>query len=141
MLKDLKVMNHFSFQIPLPETASIFAYTPKHHSESKKKKKIKHKFESFTYYQLPESKVKILFINDESFIDQGEYPFTDPSGKERKFSEINGKRLKITEAAYIGHVNDDLIIKKMEGVTLGQDGLEVETVDDKFEVIKLSNFL
>jgi hypothetical protein len=64
-----------------------------------------------------------LFTDDNTFVDQGEYPFTDPSGKQRLFSEISGKRLKITEAAYIGHVEDNLIIKKMDGVKLGADGL------------------
>jgi len=27
-----------------------------------------------------------LFLNDETFIDQGVYPFTDPDGKIRQFS-------------------------------------------------------
>lgn len=95
-------------------------------SESKKKKKIKNKFDNFTYYEDHETKAqyKILFLSDDTFIDQGVFPFTEPSGNIRKFSELNAKRVKVTEAAYIGHINDELIIKKIEGVKLGQNGTE-----------------
>lgn len=63
-------------------------------------------------------------------MDQGVAPFTEPSGQVRKFAELNARRLKVTEAAYIGHVGEELIIKKMEGVKLGENGTEFETVND-----------
>lgn len=34
------------------------------------------------------------------------YPFTEPEGKIKNFSDLSVKRLRITEAAYIGHVGD-----------------------------------
>ncbi len=85
------------------------------HSQSKKKKKLKNKFQTFTYYQDNTNKAiyKILFITDDTYVDQGVYPFTQPEGKIKNFNDLNAKRMKVTEAAYIGHVNDELIIKKM----------------------------
>lgn len=44
------------------------------------KKKNKTKLTKFTYYKQNDSILKILFLDDQRYIDQGKYPFTDPSG-------------------------------------------------------------
>lgn len=55
---------------------------------------------------------KILFLTDDKYVDQGKYPFTEPEGLVLDFKEFSGKRMRVTECAYIGHINDQIIIKK-----------------------------
>ena len=45
----------------------------------------------------------------------------------------------VTEAAYIGHRGDKVILKKMKEVDLEQGKIEIETVDDNFEEISIGN--
>mgnify|MGYP001358359776 CR=1 FL=1 len=44
-----------------------------------------------------------------------------------------------TETAYIGHFDDQIVIKKMSQINLGKDGNEFDTIGDNFETIKLDN--
>ena len=60
----------------------------------------------------------------------------------REFKELQNesvKRVHITEAAYIGHHGNRLVVKKMDGVKLGSDGGDFETVNDDFEYIDIEN--
>ena len=45
----------------------------------------------------------------------------------------------MTEAAYIGHKDKSLIIKKMSGIQIGNEQHEIDTVDDNFESIEIDN--
>ena len=81
-------------------------------SVSQNKKKNKNKLTKFTYYKTSDALIKVLFLDDEYYIDQGSYPFTDPSGKKNinigklfAFKDIGVvERLIVTEAVYIGHL-------------------------------------
>ena len=50
-------------------------------AQSGSKAKNKHRLSKFTYYRTEQGVLKVLFLDDENFIDQGYYPFTDPSGR------------------------------------------------------------
>ncbi len=93
---------------------------------SSKKRKNKSKFDTFSYYRVQQTPLifKVLFTDNETYIDQGQFPFTDPTGKLAKFSELTSKnveRLKTAEAAYIGHIGNKLVVKKMQEVKLGNN--------------------
>lgn len=72
----------------------------------------------------------------------GYYPFTEPMDGIEKASTLGEQGLlKVikAEAAYIGHFGDNLVIKKMSEVKLGEDMNEFDTIGDNFEVIKIAN--
>lgn len=52
--------------------------------QSSSKAKNKHRLTKFTYYRTEKGVLKVLFLDDEHFIDQGYYPFTDPSGNHKE---------------------------------------------------------
>lgn len=86
--------------------------------------------------------MKILFKDETKYMVQGYYPFTDPMSEIEDAETLSTKNLRKvikTEAAYIGHVGDQLVIKKITQVKLGGDGTEFDTVGDNFETIKISN--
>ena len=132
---------HFGAKIPLPAEATLSPY--KCHHTSTKVKKSKHKFDEFTYYRIDGGKtIKLLFKDDTNYQLQGSFPFTDPEVSmqtKADLDKLNPKKLIKTEAAYIGHYGDNIVIKKMQGVKLGKDGSEFDTVDDNFEVVPVGN--
>ena len=73
----------------------------------------------FVYYRFEEDKnkiMKVLFKDENTYMILGYYPFTDPKDDIEKTTVLSGKNvLKVvkTEAAYIGHVGDQIVIKKM----------------------------
>lgn len=71
-----KTIMHFHYEFPLPENSTMRPYTPAPVTNSKKKNK--HKLTKFTYYRSAEKVEKVLFLDDEHYINQGSYPFTDP---------------------------------------------------------------
>lgn len=72
------IIKHFHHDFPLPEHSTLRPYD--HHAASQNKKKNKNKLTKFTYYKTADSISKVLFLDDEYYIDQGKYPFTDPQG-------------------------------------------------------------
>jgi hypothetical protein len=106
----INTIKHFQHEFPLPENSSLRPYV--HPPISHNKKKNKSKLTKFTYYKSPQGIIKVLFLDDDHFIDQGEYPFTDPSGKNESYSgkvylfkDIGSvERMIVTEAVYIGHL-------------------------------------
>ncbi len=52
---------------------------------------------------------------------------------------MNPQRVFVTEAAYIAHQGNNLIIKKMKGIQLGAGSIEIDTGDDIFELIAIDN--
>lgn len=80
MFKEPKIIKHFQFDFPLPKYSSSRSYQ-KLSKDKTKKAKNKHKFDKFSYYKTEEGIVKALFLNEDEYVDQGKYPFTDPSGK------------------------------------------------------------
>lgn len=86
--------------------------------------------------------MKVLYKDENIYMNMGYYPFTDPLDAIENTSTIsanNMHRVLKTEAAYIGHVGDELVIKKMIEVKLGGDGDEFDTIGDNFESIKIGN--
>jgi|JI61114BRNA_FD_contig_31_5259417_length_574_multi_3_in_0_out_0_1 hypothetical protein len=60
--------------------------------------------------------MKVLFKDEEKYMLMGYYPFTDPLDDICNVSEMPAKNLlKVvkTEAAYIGHNGDEIVLKKM----------------------------
>ena len=80
MQADNKIIKHFHYDFPLPNNSTMQPYASPPLPESKKKNKTK--LTKFTYYKPNEQIIKILFLDDERYIDQGNYPFTDPSGND-----------------------------------------------------------
>jgi len=79
--------------------------------------------------------MKILFKDDENYMIHSYYPFTDPKDDMEKTSDLYSKSLlKVikTEAAYIGHFDDQIVVKKMAEVNLGKDGNEFDTIGENF---------
>lgn len=74
----MKSILHFQHVFPLPEHGSLRPY--EHPKAPLAKKKNKSKMTKFTYYRSPQGIIKVLFVDDDHYIDQGMYPFTDPSG-------------------------------------------------------------
>ncbi len=69
--------------------------------------------------------MKVLFKDEDNYMINSYYPFTDPTDDMQKTSELFAKNLlKVvkTETAYIGHFDDQIVVKKMSEVNLGQDG-------------------
>ena len=132
---------HFGENIPLPADATLSPY--KSHHTSTKVKKSKQKFEEFTYYRIEGGKIiKVLFKDDSNYQLQGSFPFTDPEVSmqtKADLDKLNPKKVIKTEAAYIGHHGDKIVVKKMQGVKLGNNGSEFDTVDDNFEVLPVGN--
>lgn len=65
----------------------------------------------------------------------GYFPFTDPLADIENAENLSTKNLRKvikTEAAYIGHIGDQLVVKKMAEVKLGGDGTEFDTIGDNF---------
>ena len=86
--------------------------------------------------------IKVLYKDEENYQLQGSYPFTDPEVKmETKgdLNKIHPKRINKVESAYIGHFEDNIVLKKLFDVKLGSEGSEFETKDDKFEVLPVGN--
>jgi hypothetical protein len=79
------IVKHFHHDFPLPEHSTLRPY--EHHPASQNKKKNKNKLTKFTYYKTADSILKVLFLDDEYYIDQGKYPFTDPQGNFRPMQE------------------------------------------------------
>jgi hypothetical protein len=75
----MKEIQHFNAKIALPPTATLKNYERNHTSINKKKNK--HKFDKFTYYKINQNEmIKILFLDDDNYLDFGKYPFTEPIG-------------------------------------------------------------
>ena len=72
-------IKHFHLDYSLPKWATIQPYV-KAHQKGVNKPKNKHKLNKFTYYRLNGEVIKVLYLNDQLVIEQGTYPFTDPSG-------------------------------------------------------------
>ena len=72
-------IKHFHLDYELPQWATIQPYT-KTHQKGANKPKNKHKLNKFTYYRINGKLSKYLYLNDNLVVDQGEYPFTNPSG-------------------------------------------------------------
>jgi len=72
-------IKHFHLNYELPKWATIQPFT-KTHQKGANKPKNKHKLNKFTYYRVNGNLVKYLYLNESTVVDQGEYPFTNPSG-------------------------------------------------------------
>ena len=61
--------------------------------------------------------MKVLYKNNDSYVNLGLYPFTDPINKiqevNKDLNPLCPKKLVISEAAYIGHTKAGIIVKKM----------------------------
>jgi hypothetical protein len=86
--------------------------------------------------------MKVLFKDEDEYMVNSYYPFTDPRDDIEKCSELVARHLlKVVkvEAVYIGHLENQLVVKKMVEVKVGKDGNEFDTVDDNLELIPLEN--
>ena len=86
--------------------------------------------------------MKVLYRDTDTYYHQGNYPFTDPVNKfypVQELGNLNPERLNIVEAAYIGHIDNKVIFKKMIDVKLDRIKVEIETVDDNFEELQVGN--
>ena len=85
-----KLINHFTIRIAFPEKGTLTPYKSAH--SSTKGKKNKHKFNKFTYYRLNmEEVVKLLYKDDNTYLLQGKYPFTNPEAKLCEKEELTTK--------------------------------------------------
>jgi hypothetical protein len=50
----------------------------------------------------------------------------------KELPQLIKRKVVKTEAAYIGHAGEEIIVKKMGGVKVMQEGKEFETIDDNF---------
>ncbi len=76
----MKQILHFQSKIEIPPTSTLKNYERNHTSVNKKKNK--HKFDKFTYYRINNEIVKVLFLDDDNYIDFGKYPFIEPVSKQ-----------------------------------------------------------
>lgn len=66
--------------------------------------------------------MKVLYKNNDSYVNLGEYPFIDPKSAiqevNKDLTPLCPQKLIISEAAYIGHTKAGIIVKKMEEVDI-----------------------
>jgi hypothetical protein len=65
--------------------------------------------------------MKVLYKDIENLLVLGYYPFTDPLTEEmsdKELGNLNPQRLSVVEAAYIGHTENDVIIKKIKDIQM-----------------------
>lgn len=66
--------------------------------------------------------MKVLFKDEEKYMVCSYFPFIDPKDDIEKVADMPAKKLEKvikTEAAYIGHFDDQIVVKKMLEVKLG----------------------
>jgi hypothetical protein len=65
--------------------------------------------------------MKVLYKDIENLVVLGYYPFTDPLTEKmtaKELGNLNPQRLSVVEAAYIGHTENDVVIKKMKEIQI-----------------------
>ena len=77
MQKEITI-NHFDQVLTLPKEVQLTPYVRNYATATKKK--IKNKFDKFLYYRLGDDILKILFVDDDHYINQGKFPFKEPEG-------------------------------------------------------------
>lgn len=100
--------------IPLPEGATIARYQTQHKKKLTKEAFKKKKYKNFSYYKIKQEGrdptiVKVLFIDEENYLQVSEYPFLVDTYQLKKFQELNNmgpERLTVNEALLIGERNE-----------------------------------
>lgn len=86
--------------------------------------------------------MKTLYKDVDNLVVLGYYPFTNPTNQKitaKELGNLNPQRLLTVEAAYIGHMENDIIIKKMKEIQMQPGKVEIETKDDNFEKLPIGN--
>jgi hypothetical protein len=148
-------IKHFHLDYDLPKWTTIRPFE-RTHAKGAKKPKNKHKLTRFSYYRLEGKLMKVLYLNDQLVVEQGFFPFTDPSGtlqpnagQIRNIKELEGElsRVIYVEMVYIGHYEETkegqttttLVLKKMAEAKIDSQTSELETINDNFEVIPVGS--
>lgn len=133
--------------MPLPEGTTIARYQTHHKKKLTKEAFKKKKYRSFSYYRLKREGqeptiVKVLFLDENTYVQVSEYPFVVETYQIKKFQELNDagpERLTVCEALLIGERKEEVVVRKVHLCQMEEDEKSIDTVKNEFERIPLTN--